>query len=108
MADAACILAAGVGRSDVQYVQILYADALEAMIRNGASRSFGDAVMETARSFNEGAVWAREPHSPQNATETTLELWERTVFKRAYESAKSEHNRGQAKWREGPRKSVHS
>jgi hypothetical protein len=65
---------------------VSYDDARHAMIRSGASSSFADAVMVTARSFNEGAVWATEPRSPRNTTETTLEVWAQTVFKPVYDS----------------------
>jgi hypothetical protein len=36
--------------------------------------------METARSFNEGDVWAKEKRSVHNTTPTTLEQFARSAF----------------------------
>jgi hypothetical protein len=56
----------------------------------GLSPSFVDAVTETARSFNEGIVWAREKRSAQNMTTTTLEQFAEGVFRKAYEATTTE------------------
>jgi hypothetical protein len=50
------------------------------MLGGGLSPSFNDAVVETARSFNAGMIWAREERSAANTTETTLERWARDAF----------------------------
>jgi uncharacterized protein YbjT (DUF2867 family) len=73
LAEAVQILGTALGRPDARYVQVPYAEAREGMIRAGMSASFADAVMITARSFNEGQVWAQEPRNSANTTPTTLE-----------------------------------
>ena len=57
------------------------------MIGAGASPSIADAVMVTARGFNEGRVWAREARSLRNTTETTLEAFAAETFAPAYRTA---------------------
>ncbi|SRR5712692_9123063 len=86
MAEATRILGSAIGKPELKYVQIPYEDAHRAMLGMGLSPSFADAVTETARSFNEGKVWAREKRSAQNTTETTLERFAQEVFRKAYET----------------------
>jgi hypothetical protein len=57
------------------------------MIGVGISSSLADAVMETARGFNEGRVWAKEARSPRNTTETSLETFAAETFAPAYRAA---------------------
>ncbi len=86
MAEATRILGAAIGKPELRYVQTRYEEARAAMLGMGLSPSFVDAVTETARSFNEGIVWAREKRSPQNTTTTTLEQFAEEVFRKAYEA----------------------
>ena len=72
---ATAILGKTIGKPDLAYVQIDYSDARTSMIANGFSPSFADAVVETAKSFNEGERWGLEAPSPINATPTSLEQW---------------------------------
>jgi hypothetical protein len=85
--EATRILGAAVGRTDVRYAQIPYDEARRAMIDAGMSPSFADAVMETARSFNDGLAWEQEARSRRNTTRTTLEQFAAEVFAPAYEAA---------------------
>jgi uncharacterized protein YbjT (DUF2867 family) len=87
MAEAVRILGASIGRPEARYVQASYEDARAAMIGAGLSASFADAVMETARGFNEGKVWAKERRSDRNTTETSLEEFAEEVFAEAYRDA---------------------
>ena len=80
MAEATRILGSAIGKPDMKYVQCSYGDARKGMIGMGVSPSFADAVMETARSFNEGDVWAKEKRSGHNTTPTTLEQFARYAF----------------------------
>ncbi|MET3900253.1 uncharacterized protein YbjT (DUF2867 family) [Devosia sp. UYZn731] len=74
MEQATKILGAAVGRH-LRYQHVSLSDATDGMIASGMSASFADALMETARSFNQGEVWALEPPMPGNTTPTTLETW---------------------------------
>ncbi len=87
MTEATGILASVIRRPDVRYAQIPYDEARAAMIRGGASSSFADAVMETARSFNSGVTWAEETRSSQNTTPTMLDQWAEEVFAPAFRAA---------------------
>jgi hypothetical protein len=44
------------------------------------SPSFADAVLETARSFNQEDRWGLETRSAQSTTPTTLERWAKDVL----------------------------
>lgn len=48
--------------------------------RAGMSPGFADAVLETARSFNEGEPWGLQPRTVYNITPTTLADWARQPF----------------------------
>jgi len=79
MAGATQILAKALGRP-VQYVQTTYDQARAVMLSMGAPSSFIDAVNETARSFNDDEIWAKEPRSARNTTPTTLEKFAQELF----------------------------
>jgi uncharacterized protein YbjT (DUF2867 family) len=87
MAEAVSILGASVGLRNARYIQLPYEEARAGMIGAGVSPSLADAVMQTARGFNEGRVWAREARSSQNTTETTLETFAAETFAPAYRAA---------------------
>jgi len=75
MAEATRVLGAAVGRPDMVYQQVSYDEARSGMLDLGVSPSFADAVAATARSFNDGEVWAKEIRSTSNTTATTLEAF---------------------------------
>jgi hypothetical protein len=68
------------------YMGDSYEETRRHMLGVGLSPSFVDAVTETARSFNEGIIWAREKRSAQNTTTTTLEQCAEEVWRKAYEA----------------------
>jgi uncharacterized protein YbjT (DUF2867 family) len=75
LAEATATLGAAIGKPDVLYRQVEYAQARQAMVAGGFSASFADAVMETAESFNAGERWALEERAPRNTTPTSLREW---------------------------------
>jgi hypothetical protein len=79
MDEAVAMLGRAAGRPDVRYLQVNYGDASEGMIKAGLSESFANAVIQTARSFNEGEQWALEARSPRNTTVTSLEWFAANV-----------------------------
>ncbi|WP_028351982.1 NmrA family NAD(P)-binding protein [Bradyrhizobium murdochi] len=87
MAEAVSILGASIGLPNARYIQVSYEEGRAGMIGAGASPSFADAVMETARGFNEGRVWAKEARSPRNTTETTLDTFAAETLAPAYRAA---------------------
>jgi uncharacterized protein YbjT (DUF2867 family) len=86
MAQATTVLGTAIDKPDLSYVQLSYADARAGMIQAGVSSSFADAVMLTARSFNDGDVWAQEERSPLNTTRTTLEQFAEEDYARPVRS----------------------
>lgn len=87
MADATRIFCTAIGKPDLAYVQVDYPDARRSLLETGVSPSFADAVIDTARSFNNGDPWAREPRSVHNTTPTTLEQFANDVVSPAYHAA---------------------
>lgn len=77
MADAAAIMSEAMGRTAVRYQQVPLQDARTGMIAAGMSESFADAVLETARSFNDDEPWGRQVRTARTTTSTTLEQWSR-------------------------------
>jgi uncharacterized protein YbjT (DUF2867 family) len=77
MADAAALMSEATGRAGVQYSQVPLQDARAGMVAAGMSESFADAVLETARSFNDNEPWGRQMRTARSTTPTTLEQWSR-------------------------------
>jgi uncharacterized protein YbjT (DUF2867 family) len=89
LAEAVRILGSAVGKPEARYLQVSYEEGRKRMVSAGLSPSLADAVMETARGFNEGLVWATEARSPRNTTETTLETFATDTFAPAFRTAVS-------------------
>lgn len=87
MAQATNILAEALGEHSVEYVQVGPSDALGGMLASGMSPSFAQAVIETARSFNDDEPWGVQRRSAQNTTPTTLPAWASKVFAPSKEHA---------------------
>jgi hypothetical protein len=79
--EATAILAAAYGNTAVKYKQGTYEETRAAMLSLGVSESFADAVVETAKSFNQGDIWWQEARSPQNTTPTTLEAFANKLYR---------------------------
>jgi hypothetical protein len=80
MAAATAMMAPAIGRPGMRYEQVPPADARAGMLAAGTSPSFADAVLETARSFNEGEPWGSPPRTERNTTPTTLAHWAQQAF----------------------------
>ncbi len=78
LAEATAILAEAAGCPDVVYEQLDYDTARESMLASGTPPSFADAVVETARSFNNDEPWALAPRSALTTTSTSLQDWARS------------------------------
>jgi uncharacterized protein YbjT (DUF2867 family) len=81
MDEAVAMLSRSAGRPDVRYLQVDYGAAREGMIKAGLSESFANAVIQTARGFNEGEQWALEARSSRNTTVTSLERFTANVVR---------------------------
>jgi uncharacterized protein YbjT (DUF2867 family) len=86
LAEVARVLGAAIGRPDLEYVQVPYADAETAMVRMGMSPDAAAVMSELHRAINEGLVVPTEPRSGLSSTPTTLEEFA-TLFAQAYAAA---------------------
>lgn len=77
MTEATAVMAEATDRRGVRYEQVPLQDARAGMLAAGMSESFVDAVLETARSFNNGDPLGRQQRTVRNTTATTLEQWVR-------------------------------
>ena len=72
-AEATRILGERIGKPDLKYVQLPYADMARALMQMGISESFAGLYVEMTRAFNEGRVKSREGRGPGNTTPTRFE-----------------------------------
>jgi uncharacterized protein YbjT (DUF2867 family) len=84
--EATHILGERIGRPDLEYVQLSYADMAGALVQAGLSASFAGQYVEMTRAFNEGTVKPREGRKPKNTTPTQFEDFA-GEFARAYQPA---------------------
>ncbi len=71
--EASRILGAYIGRPDLEYVQLSYADMARVLVDAGLSESFASVYVEMTRAFNEGTVKPRAGRTPENTTPTRFE-----------------------------------
>jgi uncharacterized protein YbjT (DUF2867 family) len=80
LTEATAILAEAAGLSDVGYEQLSYDAARAGMLASGLPSSFADALVETARTFNDGEPWALAPRDDETTTSTSLRDWAHTAL----------------------------
>lgn len=83
------ILGERLGKPDLVYVQLPYADMAGALVQVGLSESFAGLYTEMTRSFNEGIVQPLNDRTLENTTPTTFEAFA-SEFTHAYEAAHEE------------------
>jgi uncharacterized protein YbjT (DUF2867 family) len=71
--EIARILGERIGKPDLQYVQISYAEMAESLVQAGMSASFADLYAEMTRAFNEGIVGSGVTRTAENTTPTRFE-----------------------------------
>jgi uncharacterized protein YbjT (DUF2867 family) len=71
--EATRILGERIGKPDLQYVQLSYADEANALVQAGFSQSFANLYVEMTRGFNDGTIKPRKGRTPANATPTRFE-----------------------------------
>ena len=84
--EATRILGERIGRPDLEYVQLSYAEMATALVQAGLSGSFADRYVEMTRAFNEGIVGPRAGRGPENTTPTRFEEFAGELA-RAYRAA---------------------
>jgi uncharacterized protein YbjT (DUF2867 family) len=83
MSEATRVLGAAIGKPDLEYVQVSFEDAEQALLGMGLSASGASTMLQLYRGFNDGLVVATEERGPENTTPTTLEEFAR-VFAEVY------------------------
>jgi len=72
-AEATRILGERLGKPQVEYVQLSYADMAWALMQAGFSESFANLYVQMTRAFNEGRVKPRKGRTSENTTPTLFE-----------------------------------
>jgi len=67
------LLGERIGKPDLQYIQLSYADETKALVQAGMSESFARLYVEMTRAFNEGKIKPREGRTLENTTPTRFE-----------------------------------
>ena len=82
--EATRILGERIGKPDLKYVHVSYADMAKMLVGAGLSESFAGLYVEMTRAFNEGRIKPRR--TPENTTPTRFEDFAEELA-RAYEAA---------------------
>jgi uncharacterized protein YbjT (DUF2867 family) len=85
MNEATAIIARGVGKPDLRYVQFPYDQVQQVLMQMGIQPKTAGQFIEMYKAINEGVVAAQEPRSPENTTPTSFEKFVQDVFVPAYQ-----------------------
>ena len=84
MSEATGILARGIGKPDLRYVQFPYEQVQQVLMQMGVPQKTAGQFIEMYRAANEGVVAAQERRSAENTTPTSFEKFVQDVFAPAY------------------------
>jgi uncharacterized protein YbjT (DUF2867 family) len=84
MAEATAIIARGIGKPDLRYVQFPYDQVQQVLEQMGMSPKKAAVYIEMFKAINDGVLAARERRSRENTTPTSFENFVRDVFAPAY------------------------
>jgi uncharacterized protein YbjT (DUF2867 family) len=84
MNEVTAIIARGIGKPDLRYVQFPYDQVLQVLMQMGIPPKTAGQFIEMYKAVNEGIVAAQEPRSPENTTRTSFETFVQDVFVPAY------------------------
>jgi uncharacterized protein YbjT (DUF2867 family) len=82
--EATAILARGIGKPDLRYVQFPYEQVQQVLMQMGVPQKTAGQFIEMYKAVNEGVVAARERRSAENTTPTSFEKFVQDVFAPAY------------------------
>ena len=85
MTEASAIIARGISKPDLRYVQFPYDQVQQALEQMGMTPKKAAVYIEMFKAINEGVLAAREPRSPENTTPTPFEQFVQDVFSPAYQ-----------------------
>ena len=84
MNEVTSIIARGIGKPDLRYVQFPYEQVLQVLMQMGIPPKTAGQFIEMYKAINEGVVAAQEPRSAENTTRTSFETFVQDVFVSAY------------------------
>ena len=84
MTEATTIIARGIGKPDLRYVQFPYDQMQQALEQMGMPPKKAAAYIEMFRAINASVLAAQEPRSRENTTPTSFEQFVQDVFAPAY------------------------
>jgi uncharacterized protein YbjT (DUF2867 family) len=84
MAEATAIIARGIGKPDLRYVQFPYDQVQQVLEQMGMSPKKAAVYIEMFKAINAGVLAAQEPRSRENTTPTSFEQFVQDVFAPAY------------------------
>jgi uncharacterized protein YbjT (DUF2867 family) len=85
MNEATAVIARGVGKPDLRYVQFPYEQVQQVLMQMGVQAKTAGQFIEMYQAINAGLVAAREPRSAENTTPTSFERFVQDVFVPAYQ-----------------------
>jgi len=84
MAEATAVIARGIGKPDLRYVQFPYDQVQQVLEQMGMPPKKAAVYIEMFNAMNTGVLAALEPRSPENSTPTSFEQFVQDVFAPAY------------------------
>jgi uncharacterized protein YbjT (DUF2867 family) len=84
MTEAAAVIARGIGKPDLRYVQFPYDQVQQALTQIGVPPKGAAMYIEMYKAINAGILIPQEPRSPENTTPTSFETFVQEVFAPAY------------------------
>jgi uncharacterized protein YbjT (DUF2867 family) len=84
MAEATTIIARGIGKPDLRYVQFPYDQVQQVLEQMGMPPKKAAVYIEMFKAINAGVLAAQEPRSRENTTPTSFEKFVQDVFAPAY------------------------
>jgi uncharacterized protein YbjT (DUF2867 family) len=84
MTEATGVIARGIGKPDLHYVQFPYDQVQQALEQTGMSQKKAAVYIEMFEAINAGVLAAQEPRSRENTTTTSFEKFVQDVFVAAY------------------------
>ena len=84
MNEATAVIARGIGKPDLRYVQFPYEEVQQVFLQTGVPAKTAGQFIEMYKAMNEGIVAGREPRSAENTTPTSFEKFVQDVFVPAY------------------------
>ena len=84
MTEATAVIARGIGKPDLRYVQFPYEEVQQVLVQMGIPPKTAALFIEMYKAINAGVVAPQEARSPENTTPTSFEKFVQDVFAPAY------------------------